>query len=176
MGKNGGINMIQTNKLNIRNMSESDYSYMVKWLNDDLILEYYGPRLTMAEVMSKYGPRINNEHYVRPCIVENKGEPIGYMQYYKIPNEQFEKYGYTQEESIYGMDQFIGVPDLWGKGIGTQMINALLKFLNSEMDVDKVVLDVKCTNLRAIKVYEKCGFRIVKDLEDNYFLMEWVKS
>ncbi|QUG43394.1 GNAT family N-acetyltransferase [Psychrobacillus sp. INOP01] len=168
--------MIQTNELNIRAMSESDYPYMVKWLNDDLVIENYGPRLTLEEVISKYGPRINNDHYVVPCIVEYKDELVGYIQYYKTPKEQLKIYGYPLEESIYGIDQFIGEPELWGKGIGTQMINTLLECLSSNLGVSKVVLDVKSTNLQAIKCYEKCGFLIVKGLEDNHLLMEWVKS
>lgn len=168
--------MIQTNELNIRAMSESDYPYMVKWLNDDLVIEYYGPRLTLEEVIAKYGPRINNEHYVMPCIVEYKDKPIGYIQYYEILKEQLKIYGYSLEESIYGIDQFIGETSLWGKGIGTQMIIGLLECLSSKNGVFKVVLDVKSTNLQAIKCYEKCGFRIVKGLEDDHFLMEWMIS
>ncbi len=80
------------------------------------------------------------------------------------------------EESIYGIDQFIGETGLWGKGIGTQMISGLLKYLNSRLGVNKVMLDVNGTNLQAIKCYEKCGFRVVKGLEDNHLLMEWGKS
>lgn len=168
--------MIQTDELNIRAMSESDYPYMAKWLNDDLVIDYYGPRLTLEEVIAKYGPRINKEHYVLPCIVEYKDKPIGYIQYYRTPKDQLEIYGYSVEESIYGIDQFIGETELWGKGIGTQMISGLLGCLSSKNGVSKVVLDVKSTNLQAIKCYEKCGFRIVKSLEDDHFLMEWMIS
>lgn len=52
--------MVHKCDLTIRVMSESDYPYMTKWLNDDLVLEYYGPRLTFEQVVAKYGPRFNN--------------------------------------------------------------------------------------------------------------------
>lgn len=165
--------MIRKSNLTIRAMSESDYSYMAKWLNDDLVVEYYSPRLTLEEVIAKYGPRINNEHYVMPCIVEYKDEPIGYIQYYRTPKEQLEIYGYPVEESVYGIDQFIGEPSLWGKGIGTQMISSLLDYMNSRLGVKKVVLNVKSSNNKAINCYKKSGFRFVKKLEHNYSLMEW---
>ena len=168
--------MIHKSDLTIRAMSESDFPYMEKWLNDDLVIKYYGPRLTLEQVVAKYGPRISGELYVKPCIMEYKDKPIGYIQYYRTPKEQLKIYGYPLEESIYGIDQFIGEPGLWGKGIGTQMISALLEYLSSKLGVSKVVLDVKSTNLQAIKCYEKCGFLIVKDLEDNHLLMEWVTS
>lgn len=168
--------MIQLNGLSIRAMSESDYPCMTKWLNDDLVIEYYGPRLSFEQVISKYGPRINGDHYVKPCIVEYKDKRIGYMQYYRTPKEQLKLYGYPAEESIYGIDQFIGEAGLWGKGLGTKMINALLEYLSLKFGVSKVALNVKGTNLQAIKCYKKCGFLIVKDLEDNHLLMEWVKA
>ena len=165
--------MIHKNDLTIRVMSDSDYAYMAKWLNSDLVLEYYGPKLTLEQIIAKYGPRLNKEHYVTACIVEYSGAPIGFIQYYEIPKEQLKVYGYPVEESIYGIDQFIGEPGLWGKGIGTQMISALLEYLSSKLGVSKVVRDVKRTNLQSIKCYGKCGFRVLKDLEDDHFLMEW---
>lgn len=166
--------MIHKSELTIRAMSESDYPYMAKWLNNGLVIEYYGPRLTLEEVIAKYGPRLTGELYVKPCVVEYKDKPIGYMQYYRMPKEQLKLYSYSAEESIYGIDQFIGEPELWGKGIGTQMISALLEYLSSKIDVSKVVLDVKSTNIQAIKCYEKCGFQVMRELEDDHLLMEWV--
>jgi len=166
--------MIHKSELTIRVMRESDYRYITKWLNNDLVTKYYGPRLTLEQVIAKYGPRLNGELYVKPCVVEYKDKPIGYMQYYRTPKEQLMLYGYSAEKTIYGIDQFIGEPELWGRGIGTQMIIILLEYLSSKLGVSKVVLDVKNTNLQAIKCYEKCGFRIVKELEDNHLLMEWV--
>ena len=150
--------MIQLNELSIRAMSESDYPYMTKWLNDDLVIEYYGPNLTLEQVIAKYGPRINGEHYVIPCIVEYKDKPIGYMQYYRTLKEQLKLFGYPAEESIYGIDQFIGETGLWGKGIGTKMIIALLDYLNSRIGVNKVVLDVKSTNITSNKMLRKMWF------------------
>lgn len=165
--------MIHKYDVTIRIMRESDFPYMAKWLNDDLVIEYYGPRLTLEQVIAKYGPRINKEHDVMPCIVEYKEESIGYIQYYKVPKEQLKIYGYPLKETIYGIDQFIGRSDLWGKGIGTRMISALLEYLYSTLGINTVVLDVKSNNLQAIKCYQKCGFRVVKELEDSSLLMEW---
>ena len=83
---------ITKNNLTIRVMRESDYSCMAKWLNCELVLEYYGPRLTLEQVIDKYGPRLNKEHYVTACIVEYSGASIGFIQYYVIPKEQLKVY------------------------------------------------------------------------------------
>lgn len=45
--------MIHKNDLTIRVMSDNDYAYMAKWLNSDLVLEYYGPKLTLEQIIAK---------------------------------------------------------------------------------------------------------------------------
>lgn len=157
-------------------MDETDYSWMEKWLNDENVLEYYGPRLTLEQVIIKYSPRIEGNHSVKPYIVEYNHTPIGYMQYYPIREDQLKSYGYSNNPKICGIDQFIGETSLWGKGIGTAMIRMLLVFISVEEDVHKVLLEVKNTNVRAIRCYEKCGFQIVTSLESDYSLMEWTRD
>lgn len=170
-----GFNMLNKTDILIRPMNENDYILMAKWLSDEKVLEYYGPRLTLEQVTTKYAPRIEGNHSVNPCIVEYQNTPIGYMQYYPITEAQLKVYGYLKNEKIFGIDQFIGETNLWGKGIGSTMISMLLEYISLKESVHIVILDVNNTNVRAINCYEKCGFRIVGTLENNYSLMEWTK-
>ncbi|HWL23798.1 MAG TPA: GNAT family N-acetyltransferase [Ureibacillus sp.] len=166
--------MITHSELTIRLMNVDDFELMVKWLNDEKVLEFYEePPTNLDRVITKYGPRVEGKHYVTPCIVEYESQPIGYIQYYQIQEQDLERYGYSDNETIYGIDQFIGEIHLWGKGIGTRMIRMLLDHLHQSQDVSKVVLEVKKMNGRAISSYKKCGFRILKDLNEDYYLMEW---
>lgn len=168
-----GGNMTVNKEVFIRPMNENDYSLMTKWLNDERVIEYYGPKLSLEQVIEKYSPRIEGKHNVKPYIVEYQNTPVGYMQYYQVPKDQLKSYGYLKSEAIFGIDQFIGESLLWDKGIGTTMIGMILNFINVMENINKVVLDVKSTNVRAIKCYEKCGFHQVRILEDNHLLMEW---
>jgi RimJ/RimL family protein N-acetyltransferase len=53
----------------------------------------------------------------------------------------------------------IGERDLWGKGLGTQAMNLLLEFAFTEVNLRRVTLTVFEYNPRAIRSYEKAGFR-----------------
>ncbi|GAA0729576.1 GNAT family protein [Clostridium malenominatum] len=55
---------------------------------------------------------------------------------------------------------FIGDKDYWGKGYGTDAMKTLVKFIFEQMNINKVKLNVFSFNERAIKSYEKCGFKI----------------
>ena len=54
----------------------------------------------------------------------------------------------------------IGDKDYWNKEYGTDAIKTLLKFIFDEMNLNKVKLGVFGFNKRAIRSYEKCGFKI----------------
>jgi aminoglycoside 6'-N-acetyltransferase len=157
-------------------MNQDDFDVMVKWLNDKKVLEFYDePPSDLDRVITKYSPRIEGNHYVSAYIVEYKHERIGYIQHYKYRVEELKKYGYPVDRVIYGIDQFIGETQLWGKGLGTTIIQMMLNYLNISKGASTVVLDVKKNNARAISCYKKCGFREIKELSNDLLLMEWSK-
>ena len=172
----GGLSMMQNDELLIRVMNNYDFDIMVKWLNDSRVLEFYEESPSdLEKVTKKYGPRIEGRHYVQPCVVEYKNKPVGYIQYYEIQENDLKRHGYPQNHDIYGIDQFIGETELWGKGIGTSMILLMLNYLSNHKNATKVVLEVKHHNSRAIFCYKKCGFRKIKGINDDTSLMEWGK-
>lgn len=169
--------MVLDDDVHIRTMTTNDFYLMVKWLNNQKVLEFYEePPSNLERVINKYGPRIKMEHYVTPCIVEYKNQPIGYIQYYKIQETDLKKYELPNYQDIYGIDQFIGEPQLWGKGIGSIMIRKMVDYLLDDKGAAMVVLDVKKTNKRAISSYEKCGFKQIKELNNDSILMAGIKK
>jgi aminoglycoside 6'-N-acetyltransferase len=89
-------------------MNDNDFEVMVKWLNDQRVLEFYEePPSNIDMVIKKYGPRVEGKHYVIPCIVEYKNGPVGYIQYYELQEDELKRYGYSANKNIYGIDQFI---------------------------------------------------------------------
>jgi RimJ/RimL family protein N-acetyltransferase len=53
----------------------------------------------------------------------------------------------------------IGERDYWGKGYGTDALRVLLRFGFEELNLQRVSLSVLEGNERAMRSYEKCGFR-----------------
>lgn len=98
--------------------------------------------------------------------MEFNGNEIGYIQFYQLDNVIKEDYGYTGE-NVYGTDQFIGEVDYWNKGIGTLLVSSMVHFLTEVKNADRVVMDHQVRNTRAIRCYEKCGFKKVKILGKN---------
>ena len=85
---------------------------------------------------------------------------------------------------MYATDQFIGDPQYWGKGIGTNFMQMLVSYLFEEKNANAVILDPHTNNTRAICCYQKVGFKIIKflpkhELHDgkkvDCYLMEYTK-
>ncbi len=62
-----------------------------------------------------------------------------------------------------GRDAFVGLSigerENWGKGYGTDMMNVLLRFAFTEVNLRRVTLIVFDYNPRAVRSYEKSGFQ-----------------
>lgn len=56
---------------------------------------------------------------------------------------------------------FIGEKEYWGKGYGTEATELLLDFAFNILNLNSIMLIVNSFNERAIKSYEKCGFKLI---------------
>ena len=160
---------VQEGDISIRRMLDDarDYLLLSKWLTDERVLEFYEGRDNphdLKMVHEKYQPRARGEDHVVPCILSDQDRSIGYIQYYPLTSAEGEAYGVETIEGVYAIDLFIGEADLWNHGIGTRAVSALLRHLFGTLAAKRVVIDPQVSNLRAIRCYEKCGFRKIQIL------------
>ena len=63
----------------------------------------------------------------------------------------------------------IGAPDLWGQGLGTDAVNAVVDFCFGELRMERVWLDTDAENRRAQAAYGKAGFVVEGTLRHAWF-------
>lgn len=163
---------VKNGNVTLRGMKdiESDYKLMAKWLSDEGVLEFYQGRdkpSTIEEIRKKYGPRTRGESYVSSCIIEFEEKSIGYIQYYPTQNDEKKICGYEENELIYGVDLFIGEVEYQDRGVGSQVISTLIDYIKTSIKPEKIIIDPRVSNKRAIRCYEKCGFIPKKILKEN---------
>jgi len=66
-------------------------------------------------------------------------------------------YNWSGRDAFVGLG--IGEREFWGKGYGTDVMKVILRYAFTEVDLDRVTLTVFEYNPRAIRAYEKAGFR-----------------
>ena len=156
---------IEKDEITIRDFTETDLPLMFKWLTDKRVLEYYegrDVRFTMDTLSAHFLEEIPDGFRM---IIEYKKSPIGYAQAYQLSGELFDEYDYPDDGHIvFAMDQFIGEPKYWSKGIGSSFLKMMASHLKENMAAERVLLDPHQDNKRAIRAYEKAGFKIIKSL------------
>ncbi|WP_067625945.1 GNAT family N-acetyltransferase, partial [Alicyclobacillus acidiphilus] len=120
--------------LAIHPLTDEDGPILHKWLNDPRVLAYYEGRdkpHDMDMVRERFLSKTDSDG-ILGCLVTWKGSPLGYVQVYPVLGEELTLYGYQQDHRIYGMDQFIGEPDMWNQGIGTLLVDAVVEWIFRE--------------------------------------------
>ena len=64
---------------------------------------------------------------------------------------------------------FIGDKSFWNQGYGTDAMRVLLRFIFEQMNINKVKLNVFSFNQRALRMYQKCGFKEEGRLRQELF-------
>ena len=161
--------LFEKDGLKVRHLQSGDKHLMAKWLSTPAVLEFYEGRdrsFTLEMVTEKF---FKTEKDIERCLVEYKNEKIGYIQFYHVNDHTSKIDDYSDEEVVYGMDQFIGEIKYWNKGIGTLLVKAMLTYLIEHKQATIVIMDPQVNNNRALKCYEKCGFKKVRLLPKNEF-------
>lgn len=127
----------------------------VEWLNDWQVRRFLAPTLPHPLTMEDEEAWFNRQredgdarHFA--ILTLGEGRLIGNCGLHSID--------WTNRHAVFGI--FIGDKDYWGKGYGTDATRALLRFAFEEAGLHRIELEVFAFNQRAIRMYEKVGFRI----------------
>ena len=143
----------------LRPMTAEDLPLLHAWLNRVHVREWWGDETfeTIESVAAKYLPRILAEERVSPWIALLGATPIGYCQSYVVMGDDF--WPDETDPGARGCDQFLGEPGLLGRGLGTRVVRALADAIFRDPAVTRIQVDPSPGNARAIRCYEKAGFR-----------------
>lgn len=77
------------------------------------------------------------------------GEKIGQINYNEI----------DQEKKKVELDIIIGEKEFMGKGYGTDALKTMIKYLFDNFNINKIWIEARANNPRAVRAYEKAGFQ-----------------
>jgi len=144
---------LRGSQVSLRPMTYDDVRHLAKWGSDPEFRHYqWGQK---AGVFEERSARAWIERMSRPgdsaCwVIEHDGRPIGFANY-----RDFHPKGKSAEIGIG-----IGQPDLWGKHLGRDALQTLMRYLFDELGLHRVGLSVVAFNDRAISMYKAVGFEV----------------
>lgn len=149
----------------LRQLTRDDIPMLREWLARPHVAEWWDEQLDEDELRAVYFTPDPDAPGTRYYIAWRDGRPIGYIQSYVPAEEHGEWWQDVTDPSIRGIDQFLANEDDLGKGIGTAMVRAFADFLYSDPTVTRIQTDPSPANARAIRCYEKAGFRRIAEID-----------
>ncbi|TPM27953.1 GNAT family N-acetyltransferase [Mesorhizobium sp. B2-3-5] len=152
----------QEHSYDFRPVTKMDLPMIAGWLAEPHVAEWWDdPETELAEIRDHI-----DSISVEPLIVELDGKPIAYLQSYDPHMEDEHPYA-DQPFGTLGIDLSIGRPELVGIGHGSAIVRQFVQDLFEE-GVLRVIIDPHPANIRAIRAYEKAGFRIIDRRQSVY--------
>ncbi len=146
----------------LRPLEREDLPLLCKWSNDPEVRMLTGEVTPMTRAgAEKYLEKINNDPDRVWFVIVSKetGRPIGEAGLLRM----FYAWRTTDLSII------IGEKECWGKGYGTEAIHLLLDYAFGYLNFHRVSIGVVGFNERAIRFYEKVGFKREGIQRDGYY-------
>lgn len=124
------------------------------------------------EEVNKYYENIEGNGYDYGFIIYIDDKPVGYIQTsdlyaYKTKCPKLKGLFTNEDPGSFCLDLFIGEEDYLNKGYGTAIVKAFVDKLFKDFKAKKILIDPACSNQRAIRCYEKAGFKIMRKENDG---------
>jgi len=150
----------------LRLMTDDDIPILHDWLARPHIARWWRRdeqrQSTLDETRAQYGLEALTKERVTPYIAMRGDDAIGYAQSYVALGSGDGWWEDETDPGVRGVDQILSRPELLDKGLGTRLAIALVELLFSDPEVTTIQTDPSPDNPRAIRCYEKAGFRRVK--------------
>lgn len=130
----------------VRPATVADAELLVRWHLEPEVARYWDDETYSVEEMRDRLARGD----VDPFIVEEGGEPVGYLQAWFDGDD-------------CGLDMFL-VPEARGRGLGPDAARTLTRHLLAE-GRDRITVDPYLWNETAIRAWARAGFRPVEERE-----------
>jgi RimJ/RimL family protein N-acetyltransferase len=137
----------------LRAAERTDVPTFVRWFNDAETTSFLSMRAPMSQAMEEtWFARMveaqGKDEYLFVICQLSDGQPIGNCGLFRV----------DQVNGNAGIGITIGEKELWGKGLGTDAMLALLDFGFGQLRLERLWLEVYDFNARGRRSYEKCGF------------------
>jgi len=151
--------------LTLRPATLTDAAHLERWDRDADVIASHGLEAQADEIWRDEDWRAEiaaAPAWRRILIGEEDGRPFGVVVDIDPALEETHYWG-DCGPGLRAFDTWIGEAKDRGRGLGTAMMREALAIAFADPAVNAVVIDPLLTNNRAIRFYERCGFRAVEE-------------
>lgn len=147
--------------IKMRALERADLKFVHDLNNNRMIMSYWfeEPYESFIELEELYMKHIHDQSERRFIVENEEGDRIGLVELIEITN--------ISRKAEF---QIIIAPPFQGQGFASPITRRAMDYAFKTLNLHKLYLVVATTNERAIKVYERSGFKIEGTLIDEFFV------
>lgn len=157
---------IRGDRIVLRPMTEDDWNILLKWNSDPEVLYFSEGDDVLAYNLEQVKQIYRGVSQNAFCfIIEFENTAIGECWLQEMNLERIlDKY---PGEDCRRIDLIIGEKELWGQGLGTDVIRTLTRFGFKNEKADIIfATSIGDHNPRSLKAFQKAGYRIIAKIEE----------
>ncbi|GAA3198390.1 GNAT family N-acetyltransferase [Nonomuraea roseoviolacea] len=153
-----------------RRVEERDFPLLGRWLARPHVARWWNHETSPEAVARDFGPAVRGEEPSEDLLVLLDGRPLGLVQRCRLadyPQYVTELSGVVElPAGAMSIDYLIGEPELTGRGLGPEMIRAVVEATWADHpEATAVVVPVVAANRASWRALEKAGLRRVGEGE-----------
>jgi len=139
---------------------ELDFYRLRDWLHKPHVVRWWGNPQQELHIALERSPDTH-------AVIVADGAPVGYLCWQRPPRDELEAAGLTDlPEDLVDIDIMIGEPQVLGQGVGPRALGLVLARLRGDHLVSFAGVGTSVSNERAIRAFEKVGFRLFREFQD----------
>lgn len=150
---------------------DGDWILLENWVHAPHVRQWWGdPDRALAEIRA--AAEEGGEF-----LVFRDDAPVGYLRWQIPARAELHAAGLDEiPADAIDIDIAIGDPDSIGCGVGSRALLLLSQRLSKETNSSLLMLGTSTENLRAVRAFEKVGFRRVREFQDPEFGAMWLMT
>jgi len=140
------------------------HSQMLReWLHRPHVAQWWGDPQPAMESSQRFPPE-------KHAVIAADGSPVGYLCWQTPPQDELEAAGLADlPEDLVDIDICIGETDFIDREVGPRSLGLLLARLRADPSVSFAGVGTSVSNKRAIRAFEKTGFRLFREFYNPEF-------
>jgi aminoglycoside 6'-N-acetyltransferase len=144
----------------LRPMELSDLALVERWLTEPHVAQWYLAGSSLEHELAAIGRSVAGEQPVAMLVALDGDHPIGWCQWYACAGDPEWAADVGAADGDVGIDYAIGEPAAVGRGVGTELVAALVRVVRAAHPSCGIVADPEAHNAASRRVLEKNGFAL----------------
>jgi RimJ/RimL family protein N-acetyltransferase len=145
--------MIEGRSVRLRPVEREDLPRFVRWLADPEVRRHIEMHLSLSLAQEeRWFEESLGKGDLQPLAIDARLDG----DFVHVGSCGFHEIRWRDRTGVVGL--LIGERTVWGRGLGTEAMRALLRHAFDTLNLNRIALRVFENNVRAVRVYEKLGF------------------